>query len=84
MAQTFRPCKWAFDDGVTFDGFTDGTYWNGFINIWITPEVRDVLVKQALEWDDEDPLAADLAEQQPDANGLISLAYGYATSEVFE
>jgi hypothetical protein len=40
------PVRFTFDDssGQAFDGFTDGSRWNGFLNVQVTPEVRDQIV----------------------------------------
>jgi hypothetical protein len=38
--KNLKPCRFYFGDDPTYDGFTDGTTWNGFDNVWVTPEVH--------------------------------------------
>lgn len=59
-----------------YDGFTDDTTWNGFTNVWVSPETAEAIAKWA-EVEDCDDTAAELRAQAPDADGLISLANGY-------
>jgi hypothetical protein len=77
-----KAIKWAFDLSPSFDGFTDGTYWNGFTNVWVTPPVRDAVV-QWLRFDgcDVDTIS-DIAALPVGKDGLVSLSHGYATQEV--
>lgn len=76
------PITFAFDTGEPFAGFTDGSHWNGFNNVWVTPDVRDQIVAtfRLTGWwepgDEHDMLAI------PVIDGLVSLANGYATVEV--
>jgi hypothetical protein len=76
----FKPVRWTFDDGPEFDGFANGTTWNGFDNIWVTPEMHD----RVMDWlsvdgnSDEETLSM-FAEMIPGPDGLISYAYGFAT-----
>jgi hypothetical protein len=77
----FRAISWCFDDGTVRTGYTDGTMWNGFNNVWVLPEVRDEIVASAdADWDDL--TVAMLRHEPTNANGLVSLAYGYATTEI--
>jgi hypothetical protein len=39
-----RPCKFTFDDTPTFDGFTDDTHWNGFLNVCVTAAIHQDIV----------------------------------------
>lgn len=66
----FRAISWCFDDGIVRTGYTDNSTWNGFTNVWVLPEVRDEIDEETLT---HEPI---------DANGLVSLAYGYATTEI--
>ena len=76
------PCKFTFDDSPEFDGFAYGTTWNGFDNVAITvetaKEIDTYFEGQAMiygfEYDDPP-----IASATPDENGLICLAYGFAT-----
>jgi len=81
------PCKFYFGDNPTFDGLTDGTTWNGFDNVWVTPEVHRQIVKHFRE--DYIKLGYtgnDLAYEMesfnisPSGDGLYSYANGFATS----
>jgi hypothetical protein len=79
-AQTLTPCTFAFDDGSEYEGFTDGTTWNGWANVHVTPAVRD-LIAADLEKEGAD-FAETVAELRalPEAEGLISLANGYSAT----
>jgi len=78
-----RGCWWCFCDGKVWFGFTDDTLWNGFLNVWILPETRTEVAAEARKGgEDDEEYANMLFHEQPDKNGLISLAYGSATSEV--
>lgn len=71
-----KHCRFYFGDDPTYEGFTDGTTWNGFDNIWVTPEVhKQVMADHPIE--DPDNNYWDI---EPDDDGLISYAYGFATS----
>jgi hypothetical protein len=75
-----KACRFYFadPDGPTYQGFTDGTTWNGFANVWVTPAVRDAIADAA---DAEEPWSEtgkELRGLTPNADGLISLANGYA------
>lgn len=75
------PCKFRFDDSPVFEGWTDGTFWNGFANVWVAPDVRELIAQhfRNAEGDAYD----DQIERLPlDRNGRVSLAMGYATSLV--
>jgi len=74
----FTPCTFYFGDDPTFEGFTDGTTWNGFDNIWVTPEVHEKVLAHfnAIY----DPSEHGLNEVQIDGSGLYSYANGFATS----
>jgi len=79
-----RPVRFAFPDEVEFDGFTDGSCWNGFDNIWVTPDTFNTILStwEKNENDDEREMIAELREQTPDADGLYSFAYGFATQVI--
>jgi hypothetical protein len=73
-----KACRFTFDETPAFDGFTDGTTWNGFDNVWVTPEVIEIITAYFRSHDD--PETATELEQLPMGfNGLICLGYGYAT-----
>ena len=72
-----RACRFYFADDPTYEGFTDDTYWNGFLNVWVTPEVHaQVVTDHPIEDSDND-----YWNIEPDADGLISYANGFATCE---
>ena len=72
-----RPVKFYFMGDPTYNGFTDDTHWNGFINVWVTPEVhKQVVADHPIEDSDND-----YWDITPDSDGLISYAGGFATSE---
>ena len=79
------PCQFRFMDSPPIAGYAYGTTWNGFDNIAVTLATAHEIdryfeVVCALEgWPNEDE---PLADMEPDARGLISLAYGYATEIV--
>ena len=81
-----RKCKWSFDDGRIYEGFTNDTRWNGFLNVWVTPEVRDEIVKnlraELADGDIDQAEDIDDIATLPSEDGLVSFAGGYATSEV--
>lgn len=87
MTAKLTPCRFYFGDDPTYDGFTDGTTWNGFENIWVTAEVHKEIVER-FEADykvmgykgDELAEAMESFDIEPDDDGLYSYAYGFATS----
>jgi len=89
-----RSVIFTFDAERGFDGFTDGTTWNGWDNVWVTPKVRDAIVAYFRETypDSPDTEEANLdmlalptsAEHgfMVDGDGLVSFARCYTTSIV--
>ncbi len=83
-----KPVKFYFGGDPVFDGFADGSTWNGFDNIWVTAEVH----KQIIEHFNAECLTLgyfgdqlteemlQFTEIEPDAQGLYSYANGFATS----
>ena len=76
-----REVKFYFGDGETFDGFTDDSYWNGFINVWVTYEVHQQVIKhfEDMGCDDDE---TGLRQIEFDQDGLVSYANGFATCEL--
>lgn len=78
-----RKVAWSFDTGEAVEpgyvGYTDGTKWNGFDNIWIEPDVRDQVAADAAKWpgDDGDTAVEIRALPIDERTGLVSLANGY-------
>ena len=71
-----KSVQFYFGDNPTYSGFTDGSTWNGFENIWVTPAVHAQVIKDHPIIDAD----YDYWDISPDADGLISYAYGFATS----
>jgi hypothetical protein len=77
-----RPCRWSFDDGPVYDGWTDDTRWNGFLNVWVTPETRDAVHADTEGADEE---KASILEARYNAEtGLVCFAHGFAATEYRE
>lgn len=77
-----RPVKFTFSgyEEHVFEGKTDDTYWNGFLNVRVSPEER-AKIADLLEKDDLSS-ADDIRAIKSDRNGLVDLGGGFATSEV--
>jgi hypothetical protein len=55
-----RRCHWAFDFSPIYEGWTDDTYWNGFLNVCVTPETRAKVVQDIRAgWLGGDPVDGD-------------------------
>lgn len=83
MADSLSPVRFSFDGGTSFDGLADGTTWNGFDNVKVTPAVRDAIASSFVtDWPD-DPDASDSASSIRDlptgTDGLVDLSGGWAT-----
>ena len=81
-----RKIRWGFDFGPDFDGYTDDTTWNGWLNVWVTPRVHRQVTAMLWKLEQKEPgsSADSLNEMQrmaPDLRGLYSYAYGYTTQE---
>ena len=85
-----KPCTFCFGDGVEFTGFTDGTTWNGFDNVWVSKQVHaQISAHFRAEYQVLGYHGAALVEAmqcfdeiEPDSDGLYSYARGFATSIV--
>lgn len=84
---TLKPCRFYFGDDPTFEGFTDGTTWNGFDNVWVTPEVHKQIIQhfeaecRMLNYSNVETIEQmKTFNIEPDDDGLISYAMGFATS----
>lgn len=80
--KTMTACTFIFDvdPDIRYEGFADGTTWNGFDNVAVTPETLATIAENFRKCDPEfDP---ENWEIPPGPNGLCSLAYGFATQIV--
>lgn len=64
-----------------WDGLTDGTYWNGYANVWVTPDtmtaIRAWLDRVEPGAVDPDEMDADITERTDTGRGLVCLANGW-------
>jgi len=69
-----------FTDPVSYPCFPDGTLWNGFDNVAVSRQTRDLIADdwQAIEGMDAQTIA-DLRAIPSDDKDRISLGWGYAT-----
>lgn len=74
-----RSCKFVFDDGPAFDGFAYGSTWNGFDNVAVTPAVLDQIKQHFADSPESTEAFAGL---EVDADGLVSLGWGFSTQIV--
>lgn len=81
---TLRAVKWSFDDGVIYPGFTDDTYWNGFLNVYVTPETRDLIVADIRAAIGDNQSSDDLAAIPIGKDGLVDLGNCYTAQEAEE
>lgn len=65
-----------------WEGFTDNTFWNGFTNVWVKPEVRDAIANYFTEQAQEDKSYIEEFSNLEVKDGLVCLAGGFATMEV--
>lgn len=76
------PCVFTWDlaGDTHYSGFDEGTTWNGFDNVSVTPETLAAIAEDFRKRDPE----FDPADWQipPGPNGLCSLAHGFATQIV--
>lgn len=74
-------------DDPPIAGFTDDTYWNGALNVWVDEAgIIEVLATLRRFHDeaggDDGGSLEEVRAKRPDAHGLYSLAHGYMTQEV--
>ena len=72
-----NPVSFCFSDSPRFSGFTDGTRWNGYINVAVSPETRDEIV----DWLESEGDDTSYIRAIPVIDDLINLSNGYATIE---
>jgi hypothetical protein len=73
-----RKTRFTFDSERYFDGFTDDTRWNGFLNVEVEPAIHAEVVAY---FEATDPAFNPEDWKMEAANGRISYAYGFATYE---
>lgn len=79
--RTLREVAWSFDEGMIFPGYTDDSWWNGYLNIWVDLQTWPYVLRELLAADsDPETIAQYHAMSAPD--GLVSLAYGFTTTAV--
>ena len=86
FTKSMKKVKWCFDDTRVFNGFTDGSKWNGFTNIWVDEKthkmVSKFMIEELIHSEDDYRVKEDWINMQPNSNGLYSYANGYTTSIV--
>lgn len=73
-------CKFQFDDGPVWSGFSHGSTWNGFDNVAVTKATLDAIIAWTGNEEDKDMFR----EITPMDNGLYSLGWGFTTTIVDE
>jgi len=84
-----RRVRWTFDYEHVYDGWTDNTRWNGFLNVHVSEETHKAVIA-AMDLDggslDEQQAIADFkglpSFKADDGTVLISYSYGYTSVEV--
>lgn len=90
-----KKVKFSFNDGVIFDGLSNGTKWNGFDNVIVNEETHLLIIEnlaRTYHYDFEDMFSdvfglgqgGQLPLPQPKINGYYSYANGFTTSIVSE
>lgn len=74
----FRKVRFTWDSERYFDGWADGTTWNGFLNVEVEPEVHEEVKAHFAQFEDFNAEDWDLP---PTKYGTISYANGFATYE---
>jgi len=75
-----------FDGTASWEGWTDGTRWNGFLNVEVTPEIHEQVKAHFTAVAAADRARGGHTEdadwhENLNSRGRISYAYGYATTE---
>jgi hypothetical protein len=77
-----RKVQWSFDCGPTYEGLTDESRWNGFLNVYVTPETRSTIAADLrASGYPEDADSAEEIESLPVVDGLVPLTNGWAITE---
>ena len=84
-----KKVNFVFDDSPIFEGYTDGTKWNGFANVKVAEETHLLLLEYFASgygydfdkmFEVEFGIGQGGSHLQPNENGLYSYAYGFCTS----
>jgi hypothetical protein len=81
MSRAARPVWFRFESGPAFYGVTDDTYWNGALNVRVTPKVRDRIVAWLNKVEPGGQAQEDMAALAPGEDGFIDLSNGYTAVE---
>ena len=80
---TLTPCTFCFADDTEYSGFTDGTTWNGFDNVYVAPETHKEIEHYFFNVCGYDKEEISLPDS-PNDDGLYDYSNGFATSIVNE
>lgn len=79
--EKMRPLFWSFDCGQNFAGYTDGTYWNGWSNVWVDAETHPIVIEFLRSIDTDLETVEEFENMEPDPDGLFSYSHGFCTRE---
>lgn len=83
MMSTMREVWFSFEGGPAFRGLTDDSEWNGFLNVRMTPAVRDRLANWLAPLPDVQEETVDELRALPVGDdGLVYMGGGWAAQEV--
>lgn len=82
VGTSMRAVAWSFGEGPTYPGFTDDTYWNGFLNVRVTPATWPYVLAELIAGADGDADLIEQYRQTPEIDGLVSLTHSLTTTEV--
>ena len=88
IGDKMKKVKWCFDGTRVFNGFTDGSKWNGFHNIWVDKKthkmVSKLMIEELIHSDCDHREKEDWENMKPNNDGLYSYANCYTTQIVDE
>lgn len=80
--EDMRPVRFTFDwEGDAWDGWTDDSHWNGWLNVWCEPATAQAIDEWFIKRG-ADPSEVDVRTLGVEDNGLVSLCNSYTTREV--
>lgn len=77
-----RPIAWSFGEGATFPGFTDGTNWNGFLNVRVPVSAWPYVLAELIDGADGDAETIEGYRRLGITEGLVCLSHGFTIHEV--